>query len=504
MLPIFSFLSSAVKREYDIESKTIGQGKFAKVYKARHKASGNEVAIKVISKDKCKKDEDLKRLQEEIEIMKKVKHPHCIQFLEMFDSNSKLYIVMELVTGGELFDRIIAKEKYSEKDAAHVFIQIVKAVDYLHSIGIVHRDIKPENVLYANMREDSPIKLADFGLGKIIDIHEHDKVKTMTTLCGTPSYLAPEVIMRKGYGMECDIWSTGVILYILLSGMPPFDQTSPPAVLFSHITKARYSFPDAFWSGVSAQAKDLIRNMMHVDPKKRFTPAQVFQHSWMKAYKEDELPTEQLGGDAGNVQERLQELQVASRRLKGAVNTFAALLRMSRPLASFPDEGERKSILESVKSDPIRLEVLKESFDMLDRDHTGFIDLTNLTESLRALGIDRSEKQIKDMMDHFDVLRNGTISFDEYCMMMGPGHYNEHGYSKSMENELRSIFHAFDLQRTGSINGRELREILHRLGTDLSDSELDAMVSSADRNKDGVIDWDEFKHFMLSQVYANG
>ena len=107
----------------------------------------------------------------------------------MFDSNSKLYIVMELVTGGELFDRIIAKEKYSEKDAADVFIQIVKAVDYLHSIGIVHRDIKPENVLYANMREDSPIKLADFGLGKIIDIHEHDKVKTMTTLCGTPSYL---------------------------------------------------------------------------------------------------------------------------------------------------------------------------------------------------------------------------------------------------------------------------------------------------------------------------
>jgi serine/threonine protein kinase len=298
--------------------------------------------------------------------MKKVNHPNCIAFQDMFDSKDKLYIVMEYMTGGELFDRIIDEGHFSEMAAAKCFRQIVKAVAYLHSIGIVHRDIKPENILYADKSPDSLVKLADFGLGKIIDIHSTQKV--MRTVCGTPSYLAPEIIQRQGYGKECDIWSSGVILYILLSGCPPFDQGKPPNALFQDILNARYNFPEDYWGGVAREAQDLVRKMMLVNPKARLNPEQILAHPWMLRYKAGELSVDCLG-----VQDRLRDWQ-ATRRLKSAINTFVALLRMSSAMLSdFPDEKTQQQILEKVRGDPARLQVpvrMSECFEM-EQDETG-------------------------------------------------------------------------------------------------------------------------------------
>ena len=306
----------------------------------------------VIQKDACLKAGELVKTQDEIEIMKKVKHPNCIAFHDMYDCKEKLYIVMELVTGGELFDRIIDAGHFSETEAAKCFKQIIQAVGYLHSIGIVHRDIKPENILYMSTDPDSPVKLVDFGLGKIIDIHGSQRAHMMT-VCGTPSYLAPEVIQRTGYGKECDIWSCGVILYILLSGCPPFDQGKAPRLLFQDIMNANYSFPPDYWKLVSQEAQDLVRKMMVVNIQSRMTPDQVLDHPWMRRYNAGDLSKENIEG----VQKRLRDWQ-ATRRLKAAINTFVALLRMSSAMLSeLPDEATQEKILQKVRADPARMEV---------------------------------------------------------------------------------------------------------------------------------------------------
>jgi len=279
----------------------------------------------------------------------------------------------------------------------------------------VHRDIKPENILYATPDEDSPVKLVDFGLGKMFDIHgQGDGVKAMKTVCGTPSYLAPEIIQRKGYGKECDIWSSGVILYILLCGMPPFDQSAQVPVLFNAILHGRYSFPSPYWDDISKDAKDLVSKMLVVDTTKRFTPAQILAHPYILRYESGDLPREHMSG----IQERLQQWK-ATRRLKAAINTFVALLRMSSAMLSeLPDAATQTKILEEVQADKDRLEVLDEAFKTLDRDHSGFLDVKNIADSMQALGVHKHEQEIHAMVKRFDVRGTGHVSFDEFCIMM--------------------------------------------------------------------------------------
>jgi len=195
---------------------------------------------------------------------------------EMYDTPTKMYLIMELVTGGELFDRIVNRGSYSEKDASHVVRQIVSAIEYLHALGIVHRDLKPENLLYANESHDSDIKIADFGLSRILP---DDAL--LKTACGTPGYVAPEVLRGKGYGKEVDLWSVGVIMYILLCGFPPFYDDNVQ-VLFEQILSGHFDFPPTYWAGVSDSAKDLIRKLLNVDPKKRLTATQALEHPWLR------------------------------------------------------------------------------------------------------------------------------------------------------------------------------------------------------------------------------
>merc|ERR1719487_1507833 len=184
-------------------------------------------------------------------------------------------LVMELVTGGELFDRIVAKGSYTEKDAAGVIMQLCDALKYMHEKKIVHRDLKPENILYSTTDEDSPIKVADFGLARVISNKE-----MMKTACGTPGYVAPEVLKNKGYDSGAvDMWSTGVILYILLCGFPPFYEEELPA-LFEQILHARYDFPSPWWDNISKDAKDLVTKLLELDPTTRLTAAQVMAHVW--------------------------------------------------------------------------------------------------------------------------------------------------------------------------------------------------------------------------------
>ncbi|XP_017742189.1 PREDICTED: calcium/calmodulin-dependent protein kinase type 1D isoform X4 [Rhinopithecus bieti] len=204
-----------------------------------------------------------------------IKHENIVALEDIYESPNHLYLVMQLVSGGELFDRIVEKGFYTEKDASTLIRQVLDAVYYLHRMGIVHRDLKPENLLYYSQDEESKIMISDFGLSKM-----EGKGDVMSTACGTPGYVAPEVLAQKPYSKAVDCWSIGVIAYILLCGYPPFYDEND-SKLFEQILKAEYEFDSPYWDDISDSAKDFIRNLMEKDPNKRYTCEQAARHPWI-------------------------------------------------------------------------------------------------------------------------------------------------------------------------------------------------------------------------------
>uniref|UniRef100_A0AAZ3RFC0 non-specific serine/threonine protein kinase n=1 Tax=Oncorhynchus tshawytscha TaxID=74940 RepID=A0AAZ3RFC0_ONCTS len=249
------------------------RGAFSEVVLAEEKRTQKLVAIKCIPKKALEGKEN--SIENEIAVLHKLKHANIVSLEDIFESKSHLYLVMQLVSGGELFDRIVEKGFYTEKDASKLIQQILDAVKYLHDMGIVHRDLKPENLLYYSMEEDSKIMISDFGLSKI-----EGSGSVMSTACGTPGYVAPEVLAQKPYSKAVDCWSIGVIAYILLCGYPPFYDEND-AKLFEQILKAEYEFDSPYWDDISDSAKDFIVHLMEKDPRIRYTCDQALQHPWI-------------------------------------------------------------------------------------------------------------------------------------------------------------------------------------------------------------------------------
>ncbi|MEE6487580.1 hypothetical protein FKM82_014946 [Ascaphus truei] len=228
----------------------LGRGATSAVFKCEEKGTQKPYAAKII-----KKTIDKKIVRTEIGVLLRLSHPNIIKLKEIFETPSEITLILEQVTGGELFDRIVERGYYSEQDAAHVVQQILEAVAYLHGNGVVHRDLKPENLLYSDRSPDSLLKIADFGLSKIID----DQV-AMKTVCGTPGYCAPEILHGSPYGPEVDMSSVGVITYILLCGFEPFFDSRGDQYMYSRILNCDYEFVSPWWDDVSLNAKDLVRN----------------------------------------------------------------------------------------------------------------------------------------------------------------------------------------------------------------------------------------------------
>jgi len=275
----------SITDKYTIKDE-LGRGAFSIVRLAEEKSTGIKYAVKIINKSTV--GADLVRLTTEMEILKKVNHPNIIKLKEIIDTKNALFIVTELVTGGELFDKIVELGQYTERNASILVVKIVSAISYLHSVNVVHRDLKPENLLLKNPTDIHEIKIADFGLSKIVG------AQALMTACGTPGYVAPEVLTSGGYGPEVDMWSVGVITYILLCGFPPFYHEDLPE-LFEQIMNASYDFPEEYWKDISKTAKDFIRNLLVVDPKKRLTGKTALEHPWLAGQApQTSLPTKEL------------------------------------------------------------------------------------------------------------------------------------------------------------------------------------------------------------------
>lgn len=313
MLKNLRFLNKDECEKFYKFGKTLGQGSFATVKQAtdRKDQSGEKFAVKIINKTALT-DEDEKALDTEVLILEKMQHTNVVRLKEVYDCPTKFYMVMELCTGGELFDRIVKKAVYTEDEARKCVLQMADALEYCHAQDIVHRDIKPENLLYAKPEPDETVKLADFGLAHLLKRDEQLK-----TACGTPGYVAPEVLTGEGYGTEVDMWSIGVVVFILLCGYPPFYDDST-AILFNMIKKGDYTFNPQYWDHVSSEAKDLISKLLCVNSKQRLTAAAVKDHPWMNPggkHVGNELPSFTANLKAYN----------AKRKFRGAIMSVQVL-----------------------------------------------------------------------------------------------------------------------------------------------------------------------------------
>jgi calcium/calmodulin-dependent protein kinase I len=302
----------SVRDRYEFRD-VLGTGAFSKVFLAECRFEpGTMVAIKCIDKKALKGKEE--SLENEIKVLRKLRHPNIVQLYDTYDEKSYVYLVMELVTGGELFDRIVAKGSYTERDASYLIRQVLAAVHFMHSNGVVHRDLKPENLLYYNQDADSKIMISDFGLSKTEDSG------IMATACGTPGYVAPEVLQQKPYGKAVDVWSIGVIAYILLCGYPPFYDESD-ANLFAQIIKGEYEFDSPYWDDISDSAKDFISHLMCCDPDMRYTCEQALIHEWISG---NTAGTKDIHGSVASHLKR----SLAKRKWRKAYNATAAIRQL--------------------------------------------------------------------------------------------------------------------------------------------------------------------------------
>ncbi|KAJ8395074.1 hypothetical protein AAFF_G00035300 [Aldrovandia affinis] len=323
------FMKDPRKRAEDISAvyelkEKLGEGSFSEVRVARHRSSQRLVAVKCIHKRALKGKEAL--LENEIAVLRKIDHENIVSLEETFETPTKLYLVMTLVTGGELLDRILERGNYTEKDASRVIQQVLEAIRHLHQLGIVHRDLKPENLLYESPLEDSKIVISDFGLSKM------EEQGVLSTACGTPAYVAPELLQQKTYGKEVDLWAIGVISYILLCGYPPFYHENDTQ-LYRLIVEAEYEFDSPYWDDISESAKDFISHLLQTCPETRYDCEQALQHSWIS------------GGEAleknihGSVSEQIQKNFVKS-QWKRAFNATVVVCHLAKKTQAGGDEVE--------------------------------------------------------------------------------------------------------------------------------------------------------------------
>ncbi|KAH0680672.1 hypothetical protein KY284_021757 [Solanum tuberosum] len=442
-----------IKTLYDLD-KELGRGQFGITYLCSDKSSGLKYACKSISRRKLVTPKDIEDVRREVTILQYLSgQPNIVEFKGAYEDKNNLHLVMELCCGGELFDRITAKGNYSEKEAARIGRQIVNVVHVCHFMGVMHRDLKPENFLMVSKDDDSPLKATDFGLSVFIE-----EGKIYKDIVGSAYYVAPEVLRRK-YGKEIDVWSAGVILYILLSGFPPFWAETEKGI-FEEIVKGQLDFESSPWPSISTSAKDLVRKMLTMDPKKRITADEALQHPWLM--KDGEASDKPINSA---VLSRLKQFRAMNKMKKLAL----------------------KVIAENLSEDEIK--GLKQMFNNMDTDGSGTITYDELKTGLSRLGSKLSESEIKQLMDAADVDNSGTIDYIEFITA------TMHRHKLEREENLYKAFQFFDKDSSGFITRDELRHAMEEYGMG-DEATIDEILDDVDTNKDGLINYEEFVAMM--------
>lgn len=434
--------------ELFVLDKQIGKGAFGVVRLGRSRATGDAVAVKSISKAKLVCKEDVKDVQAEVAIMNLVAgHSNVVTLESTHEDKDYVHIVMELCGGGELFDHIVEAQHFTEKKAATIFRKMVEVVNHCHELGVMHRDLKPENFLLTS-KTDGELKLTDFGLGVFFKHGERFR-----DLVGSPYYVAPEVL-RKNYSHEADMWSLGVILYILLSGLPPFWGDTEDQI-FKMVLKGATDFKSEPWPRVSDAAKDCVRRLLEMDAAKRATAEQILKHDW--------LVKEGVALD-------IALDSVVLKRMKG----FAQMNKLKK--MALMVVGQNLS--------PDELSGLQQLFKSIDADGSGTITVEEMRRALCNWGHKINEVELQSLMAIADVDGDGLIDYNEFVAA------TMHVSKLEKEELLQKAFKQLDKDGSGTISIEELSEALRRFG--ILNEDARELLSSADANGDGQIDYAEF------------
>jgi len=448
---------------YDIDKKKMGEGSYGTVSKCTNKSTGAVRAVKVINKGAMKKSTELERFKQEIAIMKIMDHPNIIKLYEVFEDHRNIYLILELCVGGELFDRIIDMGHFTEAQAAIVLQHCFRAIFYMHENHICHRDLKPENFLFTTKEpiEKTHFKVIDFGLACKFTADQ-----VLTTKAGTPYYVAPQVLAGK-YDYSSDLWSLGVIMYVVLCGYPPFYGETDADVL-AKVRLGNFSFAKADWKDVSDDAKELIKCLLRMNPRDRYTAEQALNHVWIK----------NLAPKATNVSlkagmvDKLKSFQSQNKLKKAALHVIASQL------------GEKQ------------IKGLRETFMALDHNGDGLLTAAEMKEGLEKAGLKEIPEDLQKILEEVDSDGSGVIDYTEFLAAT---------LDKKMymnEDTCWAAFRIFDRNGDGKIDKTEISHVLND-GSVQAQAQRDMaeIMAEIDANGDGEID---FKEFMAMMKKGNG
>ncbi|XP_023639669.1 calcium-dependent protein kinase 24 isoform X2 [Capsella rubella] len=450
-------IGDGIHLKYEL-GKELGRGEFGVTHECIEITTRERFACKRISKEKLRTEIDVEDVRREVEIMSCLpKHPNIVSFKEAFEDEDAVYLVMEICEGGELFDRIVSRGHYTERAAASVAKTILEVVKVCHEHGVIHRDLKPENFLFSNGTETAQLKAIDFGLSIFFK-----PAQRFNEIVGSPYYMAPEVL-RRNYGPEIDVWSAGVILYILLCGVPPFWAETEEGIAHA-IVRGNIDFERDPWPKVSHEAKELVKNMLDANPYSRLTVQEVLEHPWIR--NAERAPNVNLGD---NVRTKIQQFLLMNRFKKKVLRIVADNL---------PNE---------------EIAAIVQMFQTMDTDKNGHLTFEELRDGLKKIGQVVPDGDVKMLMDAADTDGNGMLSCEEFVTL------SIHLKRMGCDEHLQEAFKYFDKNGNGYIELDELKEALwdDKLGQS-SDQWIKDIFFDVDLNKDGRISFDEFKAMMKS------
>ena len=436
--------------------KVVGTGTYGEVRVCFHRESNNKRAVKIIRKDLMTSEGLRANLEKEISILRSLDHPNIIRIYEFFEEVKRLYIVMEHCSGGELFAEIVKRKYLTETHAAHIMQQLLSTLDYLQSRKILHRDLKPENILLEERHDVMNIKIIDFGASAVY------QDRPLYGIVGTMFYIAPEVF-QGAYDYACDVWSCGVILYILLAGYPPFDGKNDEEIR-ENIKIMNFSIVQEPWPHISDGAKEFINKML-CGCKKRYTARRALADPWLVNNVQRDLPSENVVSSALS---NLKSFRSAS-FLRDAVNTF-----ITTQCISASDTKD-----------------LREVFRAMDKNGDGKLSKDELLEEYtKMMGEADAREEVERIMKEVDSDNNGFIDYSEFLK----GSIDS---SKILSvDNLKLAFQMFDQDGSGTISAAELKKVI--AGSGLSDSKIwNDIIVEVDVNGDGEIDMEEFQKIIM-------